>query len=324
VALPCALIQPLYRRRHLMSPELSGEDAHGADAPSARCLSGAGCSSQEMHRCAPAKSQNANAVVVEGQDESIRISTAELEAERQRCQKLASDSQMDQESTRGPSGRPRRGLSCNRRRPRAGHYPMHFSPYRMTDKSIALEKGLIRNDLKVSLSRGGQCVTTRETPRQYHFQLIFSILAKQSMDISLRAHFESNYFAEECSFYDSEHEEDNKCKASGLGHDGSGSVEPLQSGEKDHHDKEQKRSAAAEAGIDESLRARLTWTERSVDTSAVFGRPASACCKAKGRARLRAARPRNKREEASQIKAALAASLLERVSSEPVSTLSCG
>ena len=104
--------------------------------------------------------------------------------------------------------------------------------------------------------------------------------------MSLRAHFESNYFAEVSSSYDPEREEDNKYKANGLGHDGSGSVEPIQSVEKDHHDKEQKRSAAAEAGTDESLQARLTRTERSVDTSPVFGRPASACCKAKGRTRL--------------------------------------
>lgn len=158
-----------------MSPrELSGEDDHGADAPYARGLSGDGCSRQGMHRCAPAKSQNAKAGVGGGQDESILIPTAELEAEHQRCQKLASDSQMDHESTRGPSGRPRRGSRCNRRRPRAGHYPMHFSPYRMTDKSIALEKGLIRSDLKVSLSRGGQYVT-QETPCEYRFQLTFSI-----------------------------------------------------------------------------------------------------------------------------------------------------
>ena len=44
----------------------------------------------------------------------------------------------------------------------------------MTDKSIALEKGLIRSDLKVSLSRGGQYVT-QETPCEYRFQLTFSI-----------------------------------------------------------------------------------------------------------------------------------------------------
>ena len=146
----------------------------------------------------------------------------------------------------------------------------------------------------------------------------------QSVDVSLRAHFESTYFAEDCCFYDSEHEEDNQCKASGLGRDGSGSVELLQPGEEDRRDRVKKRSPAADSGTDESLRARLTRTEHDTDTRTVFGRPASACGKARGRTRLHAARPKNKREEASQLRAALAASLLERVSSVPVSTLSCG
>jgi hypothetical protein len=144
----------------------------------------------------------------------------------------------------------------------------------------------------------------------------------QSVDVSLRAHFESTYFAEDCCFYDSEHEEDNQCMSSGL--DGSGPVELLQPGEEDRRDKVKKRPAAAEAGTDESFRARLTRTEHDADTRMVFGGPASACGKAKGRTRLQAARPKNKREEASQLRAALAASLLERVSSVPVSTLSCG
>ena len=126
-------------------------------------ISADGSSSQEMHRCALAKSQNAANAGVAGEDESIRIPTAELEAERQRCQKLAWDAQLEDEARGIPSGRPRRGFSCNRRRPRAGNYPMHFSPYRMTDKSIVLEKSLIRNDFKVSPSRRGQCVTP-QTP----------------------------------------------------------------------------------------------------------------------------------------------------------------
>ena len=146
----------------MSSRELTGEDANAAGAPCTMRISADGCSSQEMHRCALAKSQNAANAGVAGQDESILIPTAELEAARQRCQKFASDSQPEDEAMGIPSGRPRRGFS-NRRRPRAGNYPMHFSPYRMTDKSIVLEKSLIRNDFKVSPLWGGQCVTP-QTP----------------------------------------------------------------------------------------------------------------------------------------------------------------
>ena len=135
VAVPCAL----FSQNIAASPHVAARVVRRERPRSRRSLRKASERRrvfEPRNRCALAKSQNANEGVGGGQDRSILITTAELEADRQRCQKLASDSQMDHESTRSPSGRPRRGLSCNQRRPRAGHYPMHFSPYRVTDKAL--------------------------------------------------------------------------------------------------------------------------------------------------------------------------------------------
>ena len=51
---------------------------------------------------------------------------------------------------------------------------------------------------------------------------------------TLRAHFKSTCFSKEGISIDSEHRDDNKCKASGLGPDDSCSVELLQPGERNH------------------------------------------------------------------------------------------
>ena len=80
-----------------------------------------------------------------GLDGSIRVPDAELEAERWRGRQQELAASVAQatlhDAVRIPS----------RRRPRAGHYPAGFSPYRMVERRgvVPLERRHIRNDMKV-------------------------------------------------------------------------------------------------------------------------------------------------------------------------------
>lgn len=76
-------------------------------------------------------------------DTSVQIPTSELDAERRRLAMLNRYS--DDDSTK-------KSRSRRKRRPRAGHYPIGFSPYQMTAKRggvVPLARGLVRNDCKV-------------------------------------------------------------------------------------------------------------------------------------------------------------------------------
>ena len=77
---------------------------------------------------------------VEPYDKSVLIPLEELQAEHQRCQEVVPET----------CERPRR------RRPRAGCYPLAFSPYRMEERrcqsrgAVQLDRRLIKNDFEVS------------------------------------------------------------------------------------------------------------------------------------------------------------------------------
>lgn len=80
-------------------------------------------------------------------DGGVLIPNAELEAERWRGR------QLELAASAAQATRPGAFPAPSRRRPRAGHYPAGFSPYRMDERrgAVPLERRYIRNDIKVQL-----------------------------------------------------------------------------------------------------------------------------------------------------------------------------
>jgi hypothetical protein len=79
-----------------------------------------------------------------GLDAGVLVSTSELEAELRR-------GHQDELAVSDMHGGRNASHATSRRRPRPGHYPAGFSPFRMSEKRsvVPLERRQIRNDLKV-------------------------------------------------------------------------------------------------------------------------------------------------------------------------------